>query len=410
MQLINDQYQIQGLNVLDVCKEYGTPLYVYDADKIVSQYQNLKKAFEGVNVRIKYATKALTNQAVLKVLRKAGAGADAVSIQEIKLSLMAGFAPENIMFTPNCSDFEEIKEAITLGVTVNVDNIPFLEKFSKEYGSSYPVCIRINPHIDAGGNKKIMTGHKRSKFGISIDQMDQVYTLADQYKLNVTGIHVHSGSDFKSANAFVQAAEVVFQVAMMFTSLKFLDFGSGFKVAYKEGDYVTDVNDLGTKMKDAFSHFCKRYGRELEIWFEPGKYLVSESGFLFAGVNVVKETPACTFVGINSGLNHLIRPMMYDAYHSIFNVSNPQGAKKLYDVVGYICETDTFATDMEMTEVREGDVVCLRNAGAYGFSMSSNYNSRFRPAEVMILEGKAVLIRKRETMEDLLRNQIEVNI
>lgn len=410
MQLVNDQYQIQGLNVLDVCKEYGTPLYVYDAAKIVSQYQNLKKAFEGVNVRIKYATKALTNQAVLKVLRKAGAGADAVSIQEIKLSLMAGFAPENIMFTPNCSDFEEIKEAITLGVTVNVDNIPFLEKFGKEYGSSYPVCIRINPHIDAGGNKKIMTGHKRSKFGISIDQMDQVYTLTDQYKINVAGIHVHSGSDFKSADAFVQAAEVVFQVAMMFTGLKFLDFGSGFKVAYKEGDYVTDVNDLGTKMKEAFTHFCKRYGRALEIWFEPGKYLVSESGFLFAGVTVVKETPACTFVGINSGLNHLIRPMMYDAYHSVFNVSNPGGAKKLYDVVGYICETDTFATDMEMTEVREGDVVCLRNAGAYGFSMSSNYNSRFRPAEVMILDGKAVLIRKRETMEDLLRNQIEVEI
>ncbi len=410
MQLVNDQYQIQGVNVLDVCKEFDTPLYVYDANKIVSQYQNLKKAFEGVNVRIKYATKALTNQAVLKVIRRAGAGADAVSIQEIKLSLMAGFSPENIMFTPNCSDFEELREAITLGVTVNIDNIPFLEQFGKEFGSSYPVCIRVNPHIDAGGNKKIMTGHKRSKFGISIDQMDQVYTLTDQYQINITGVHVHSGSDFKNAEAFVQAAEVIFQVAMMFTGLKFLDFGSGFKVAYKEGDYVTDITDLGIKMKEAFTSFCKRYGKDLEIWFEPGKYLVSESGFLFTSVNVVKETPVCTFVGVNSGLNHLIRPMMYDAYHSIFNVSNPKGTKKTYDVVGYICETDTFATDMEMNEVRQGDIVALRNAGAYGFSMSSNYNSRFRPAEVMILEGKAVLIRKRETMEDLLRNQIEVNI
>ncbi len=408
MQLVNDQYQIQGINVLDVCAEYGTPLYVYDAGKIVSQYQNLKKAFEGVNVRIKYAAKALTNQAVLKVLRNAGAGADVVSVQEIKLALMAGFLPDNIMFTPNCSDFEEIREAVSLRVTVNIDNLPFLEKFGQEFGSSYPICIRINPHIDAGGNKKIMTGHKRSKFGISIDQITQVYTLTDQYKLDISGVHVHSGSDFKSADAFVQAAEVVFQVAMMFTELKFLDFGSGFKVAYKEGDYTTDVEDLGRKMKDAFSSFCKRYGRELEIWFEPGKYLVSESGFLFTSVNVVKETPACTFVGVNSGLNHLIRPMMYDAYHSIFNVSTPHGLMKTYDVVGYICETDTFGTDIEMNEVREGDVVCLRNAGAYGFSMSSNYNSRFRPAEVMILDGKAVLIRKRETMEDLLRNQIEV--
>jgi diaminopimelate decarboxylase len=409
MQLINDQYQIQGVNILDVCAEYGTPLYVYDAGKIVSQYNNLKKAFEGANVRIKYATKALTNQAILKVIRKAGAGADAVSVQEIKLAMMAGFSPDNIMFTPNCSDYEEIREAVSMGVTVNIDNLPFLEKFGKEYGNSYPICIRINPHIDAGGNKKIMTGHKRSKFGISIDQMDQVYTLTDQFNLNISGVHVHSGSDFKSAEAFVQAAEVVFQVAMMFTGLKFLDFGSGFKVAYKEGDNVTDVEDLGRKMKDAFNSFCKRYGKELEIWFEPGKYLVSESGFLFARANVVKETPLCTFVGVNSGLNHLIRPMMYDAYHSIFNVSNPLGTRKTYDVVGYICETDTFATDMEMTEVSEGDIIGLRNAGAYGFSMSSNYNSRFRPAELMILDGKAVLIRKRETMEDLLRNQIEVN-
>jgi diaminopimelate decarboxylase len=410
MQLVNDQYQIQGVNVLDICQEFDTPLYVYDADKIISQYQNLKKAFDGLNVRIKYATKALTNQAILKVLKKAGAGADAVSVQEIKLCLMAGFKPTDIMFTPNCSDFQEIREAIALGVTVNIDNIPFLEKFGKEYGSSYPICIRVNPHIDAGGNKKIMTGHKRSKFGISIDQMDQVYSLTDQFNLSVSGVHVHSGSDFKNAEAFVQAAEVIFQVAMMFKGLKFVDFGSGFKVAYKEGDHTTDIVDLGNKMKEAFLSFCKRYGKDLEIWFEPGKYLVSESGFLFARANVVKETPVCTFVGVNTGLNHLIRPMMYDAYHSIFNASNPKGIKKTYDVVGYICETDTFATDMEMEEVKEGDILAMRNAGAYGFSMSSNYNSRFRPAEVLVWEGKAVLIRKRETIEDLLRNQIEVNI
>ncbi|HSZ25014.1 MAG TPA: diaminopimelate decarboxylase [Cytophagaceae bacterium] len=409
MQLVNNQYQIQGVNVLEICAEYGTPLYVYDANKIISQYENFKKAFEGVNIKIKYATKALTNQAILKVLRKAGAGADAVSVQEIKLSLMAGFSPGNIMFTPNCTDFEEIREAVLMGVTVNIDNIPFLEVFGKEYGNSYPVCIRINPHIDAGGNKKIMTGHKRSKFGISIDQMSQVYALVNLYNIKVCGVHVHSGSDFKNSEAFVQAAEVVFQVAAQFNTLEFLDFGSGFKVAYKEGDHVTDLMDLGVKMKQVFRDFCKRYGKELELWFEPGKYLVSESGFLFAKVNVVKETPICTFVGVNTGLNHLIRPMMYDAYHSIFNVSNTSGPKRMYDVVGYICETDTFATDMEMDETKEGNIIGIRNAGAYGFSMSSNYNSRFRPAEVMILEGKAMLIRQRETMEDLLRNQIEVN-
>jgi diaminopimelate decarboxylase len=410
MQLVNRHYQIQGVNVSDICSEFGTPLYVYDAEKIVSQYQSLKKAFDGLNVRIKYAAKALTNQAILKVLKNAGAGADVVSLQEIKLALMAGFSPQDIMFTPNCVSFEEIREAVSLGVTINIDNIPFLQKFGEEYGNRYPICIRVNPHIEAGGNQKIMTGHKRSKFGISIDQMQEVYTLTDQYKLQVIGVHVHSGSDFKDAKAFVQAAEVIFQVAMMFTDLKFLDFGSGFKVAYKEGDPKTDVQDLGNKMKDAFTSFCKRYGRELEIWFEPGKYLVSESGFLFVTTNVVKPTPACTFVGVNSGLNHLIRPMMYDAYHSIFNVSNPGAPFRTYDVVGYICETDTFATDMELEEVREGDILGLRNAGAYGFSMSSNYNSRFRPAEVLVINGEAKLIRQRETIEDLLRNQVEVDI
>jgi len=409
MQLVNNQYQIQGVNVLDLCEEFGTPLYVYDAQKIVSQYQKLKNAFEGVDIKIKYAAKALTNQSILKLLQKAGAGADVVSIQEVKLALMAGFTPDNIMFTPNCADYKEIQEAVALGVTVNIDNLPFLEKFGQEFGSTYPICVRVNPHIDAGGNVKIMTGHKRSKFGISIDQMDQVYALTDQYKLKVEGVHVHSGSDFKNAEAFVQAAEVVFQVAMMFTELRFLDFGSGFKVAYKEGDYITDVEDLGRKMTAAFSSFCKRYGKNLELWFEPGKFLVSESGWLFVRVNVVKETPVCTFLGVNSGLNHLIRPMMYDAYHGIFNVSKPLLQKKRYDVVGYICETDTFATDIEIEEAKEGDTLCFRNGGAYGFSMSSNYNSRFRPAEALVLDGKAHLIRRRETMEDLLRNQIEVH-
>ncbi|HEY8401436.1 MAG TPA: diaminopimelate decarboxylase [Cytophagaceae bacterium] len=410
MNLQNNNYQIQGVNLLDVCKEFGTPVYVYDADKIVSQYHKLKNAFDGVNLKIKYAAKALTNQAILKLLKKEGAGIDVVSIQEVKLGLLAGYDPKDIMFTPNCVSYDEITEGVELGVTINIDNLPFLQRFGEQYGSSVPCCIRVNPHIDAGGNVKIMTGHKGSKFGISVEQVDEIYSIVNKYNITVSGVHVHSGSDFKDANAFVKAAEIIFGIAKNFKNLSFLDFGSGFKVAYKEGDHVTDVEDLGKKMKEAFQAFCKEYGKDLQLWFEPGKFLVSESGLLLVKANLIKITPAGTFVGVDSGLNHLIRPMMYGAYHSIINISNPSGNKKTYTVVGYICETDTFGTDLELTEVKEGDILGIKNAGAYGFSMSSNYNSRLRPAEVLIHEGKAKLIRKRESFEDLLRNQVDINI
>jgi len=410
MDLINNRFTIQGLDVEEICSKYGTPLYVYDAEKITSQYQKLKNAFEGVNVKIKYAAKALTNQAILKLLRKIGSGIDVVSIEEVRLGLLAGFEKSNMMFTPSCVSFDEIKEAVSLGVTINIDSLSFLDKFGKEYGSSYPCCIRINPYIDAGGNAKIMTGHRESKFGISVEQTEEIYQTVTKYNINVSGIHVHSGSDFKDADAFVKATEIIFNIAKRYPNLKFLDFGSGFKVPYKKGDYSTDLNDLGTKMKNAFSDFCKSYGRDLELWFEPGKFLVSESGVLFVKVNVVKENPGLTFVGIDSGLNHLIRPMMYNAYHDILNVSNPVGEVQNYNVVGYICETDTFGTDRPLTKVTEGNILAIKNAGAYGFSMSSNYNSRLRPAEVLIYNKEAILIRKRESFEDLLKHQIDVTI
>src|SRR6478609_4780319 len=204
MELLKDQFTIQGLNVEELTSKFGTPLYVYDAEKIVSQYNKLKNAFDGVNVRIKYAAKALTNQAILKVLRKAGSGIDVVSIEELKLGLLAGFTPADIMFTPNCVAYEEIQEAVKLGVTINIDNLPFLERFGKEFGASYPCCVRINPYIDAGGNEKIMTGHRESKFGISVEQTEEIYSIVSKYNMDITGVHVHSGSDFKDADAFLK--------------------------------------------------------------------------------------------------------------------------------------------------------------------------------------------------------------
>ena len=342
-------------------------------------------------------------------MKKAGTGVDAVSVEEIKLCLHVGFSPEEIMYTPNCVDFDEIKQAVAFGVMVNIDSIPMLEHFGTEYGSSVPICIRLNPHILAGGNAKISVGHIDSKFGISILQLKHILKVVQAYELNVIGLHVHTGSDILDAEVFLKGAEILFDAAREFHDLAFLDFGGGFKVAYKEGDITTDIQDVGRKVSAAFKTFCKEYGRELEIWFEPGKFLVSECGYLLTKANVVKPTPATTFVGVNSGLNHLLRPMMYDAYHSVVNISKLDGPERVYTIVGYICETDTIAADRKLKEVKEGDIIAIKNAGAYGYSMSSNYNSRFRPAEVLILNGKDHLIRKRETMDDILRNQISVD-
>lgn len=405
----NQAYQIQGVSLNQLAQEFGTPLYVYDGEKILHQVESLNKAFSNVKMKIKYATKALSNINILKLMKQAGTGVDAVSIEEVRLCLHVGFSPEDIMYTPNCVSFTEIKEAVELGVMVNIDNIPMLEHFGAVYGDSVPVCIRLNPHILAGGNAKISVGHIDSKFGISILQLKHVHKVVNAYRLHVVGLHVHTGSDILDAEVFLKGADILFEAAREFPDLSFLDFGGGFKVAYKQGDITTDIMDVGTKVSKAFRQFCEEYGRELEIWFEPGKFLVSECGYLLVCVNVVKPTPAAIFVGVDSGLNHLIRPMMYDAYHEVVNVSQLSGPERVYTIVGYICETDTIAADRKLKEVKEGDVLAIKNAGAYGFSMSSNYNSRLKPAEVLILNGKVHLIRKREVFEDILKNQVLVD-
>lgn len=409
MELVNGRYQIGGVDVLKIVEEFDSPLYVYHAEKIKEQYKKLTKAFSKSNVKIKYACKALTNVNVLKLLKEEGSGLDTVSLNEVKLGLQVGFDPKEIIYTPNGVSFEEIKEAAELGVQINIDNTSILEQFGHHFGGKIPVCVRINPHILAGGNVKISTGHIDSKFGISIYQLRHVERLVASTGMRINGLHMHTGSDILDVNVFLRGAEMLFDAAENFKDLEFLDFGSGFKIPYKPGDIGTDIDELGDQLSKRFNQFCKEYGRDLELWFEPGKFIVSESGVFLAKVNVLKQTTATVFAGVDSGLNHLIRPMFYDAYHHILNVSNPNGKDRIYTVVGYICETDTFAWDRVIHEISEGDILAFKNAGAYGMMMSSNYNSRFRPAEVLVKEGKAQLIRKRETMEDLLRNQILID-
>ena len=403
-----DNYPILKNDLLSAASEFGTPLYIYDAGTISRQFERLKKAFSGVKLKIKYACKANTNLEIMKHLRNLGAGLDVVSIEEVILGIKAGYKPSEILFTPNCVSFEEIKEAVELGVVINIDNISILEQFGHEYGNTVPCCIRMNPHIAAGGNSHIQTGHIDSKFGISIYQLRHIERVVSTCKMKINGLHIHTGSEILDSSVFIRMAELMFETARSFTDLEFIDFGSGFKVAYKEGDYITDIEELSKEFTELFKGFCKSYGRELELWFEPGKFLVSEAGVLLVKVNTVKQTTATVFVGVDSGQNHLIRPMFYDAYHHIINISNPEGKQRIYTVVGYICETDTFGWDRKMNEVREGDVLAILNAGAYGYTMSNNYNSRLRPAEVMIINGKTRLIRRRENIDDLLKTQVDI--
>ncbi len=400
---------LQGISLLDLCDQYGTPLYVYDAETIRRQYDALHHAFSGLKLKVKFACKALTNISIMRLLRSWGSGVDCVSIEEVRIAMVAGFAPADICYTPNCVSFAEIEEAVELGVMLNIDDLSVLEKFGHRYGNTVPCCLRFNPHILAGGNPHIQTGHIDSKFGISIYQLRHLLRIVENHKLRVIGVHMHTGSDILDPGTFIRGAEILFDTARHFNDLQFIDFGSGFKVPYKEGDIATNIDEFGQQMTQAFSDFCREYGRELEIWFEPGKFLVSESGKLLVKTNVVKQTVSTLFAGVNSGQNHLIRPMFYDAYHRITNISNPEGTPRIYSVVGYICETDTFGWDRKINEIHENDVLCIHNAGAYGYSMSSNYNSRLRPAEVLIHEGRATLIRRRETLDDILRTQIELS-
>lgn len=406
MEIINNAYYIDGIPVLDLIKKYDSPLYVYETSKMKSQYDRINKAFSKSKVRINYACKALTNLNVLRYFRSLGAGLDAVSIQEVMLGLKAGFKPKDIIYTPNCVSLEEIEEAVEAGVRINIDNISILEQFGHKYGKKVPVCIRINPHILGGGNQKISTGHIDSKFGISIYQMAHVHRVIETNNMKVEGIHMHTGSDILDVEVFLRGAEINLETAKQFPDLEYIDFGSGFKVAYKNDDFETDIEELGQTLSSRFNTFCKEYGKNLTLIFEPGKFLVSESGHFIAKVNVVKQTTSTVFAGLDTGMNHLIRPMFYDAYHDIVNISRISGKTRIYTIVGYICETDTFGWNRKIVEISEGDYLAFKNAGAYCFAMSSNYNSRFRPAEVLIHEGKDHLIRQREKMEDLVRNQV----
>jgi diaminopimelate decarboxylase len=401
--------QLSHKDLVRAANEFGTPLYVYHAERIKQQYERLLKAFNGTDVKFFYAAKALTNIHILQYIKSIGCNIDCSSINEAKLAERAGFLSQNILYTSNNISFEEIEEAQRMGIHINIDSVSNLKKFGKKFGHSYPVGIRLRPNIMAGGNLKISTGHASSKFGVPLENIEEILQVQQETNLFIRTLHIHTGSEIKDVEVFAKGIEVLFDAAQHFRELEVIDLGGGFKVPYKPGEEGTDIELLGKKVKEEFEWFEKKHDRHLQVWFEPGKFLVSEAGYFITKVNVLKQSGDIAFAGVDSGLNHFIRPMFYGAYHEIENISNPSGEKRKYNVVGNICETDTFAEDRMLPEIREDDHLVFRNAGAYGFEMASNYNSRFKPAEVMIKDGKSQLIRRRDTMDDLLKNQEEIN-
>jgi len=396
--------------LLKISEKYKSSVYVYDGEKIKTQYNRLKKAFSSIKkLKINYACKALSNISILNFIRKLGSGLDTVSIQEVELGIKAGYNPKNIIYTPNGVSIEEIEKVSKMGVQINIDNLSILEQFGTKFPKT-PVCIRINPHIMAGGNSNISVGHIDSKFGVSVHQIPHVLRIVKNTSMRINGIHMHTGSDILDVDVFIHAAEILFNTALKFKNLEFIDFGSGFKVPYKIGDIETNIEELGEKLSKRFNDFCKNYGKDIELAFEPGKFLVSSAGYFLTKVNAIKQTTSTVFAQVDSGFNHLIRPMFYGAHHEIINISNPKGKNRFYTVVGYICETDTFCNNRRISEISEGDTLAFKNAGAYCFTMSSNYNSRYKPAEVLFYNNKDHLIRKKENMIDILNNQILIDL
>ncbi|MBL0154490.1 MAG: diaminopimelate decarboxylase [Chitinophagaceae bacterium] len=400
LQLTNEQLK-------QIAARFGSPVYVYHAERIKEQYENLLHAFAGTDTRFFYAAKALTNISVLKYILSIGCNIDCSSVNEARLAIHAGFTPSQILYTSNNIAFSEIAEAKELGISINIDSLSNLRKSGEAYGGTYPVGVRLRPNIMAGGNLKISTGHSNSKFGVALEDLESILQVQKETGLHIRTLHIHTGSEIKDVEVFAKGIEVLLDLVPHFPSLEVIDLGGGMKVPYHPGETGTDITDLGRKVKEEFEKYEHKTGRHLQVWFEPGKYIVAEAGYFITTVNVIKQSGDKTFAGVNSGLNHLIRPMFYGAYHEIENISNPNGTVHTYQVVGNICETDNFAEDRPLPEVRENDLLVFRNAGAYCFEMSSHYNSRFKPPEVLVKEGQPILIRKGDQLGDLLHNQTQ---
>ncbi len=405
--------QFGGMSTVEIAERFGTPVYVTDEQIVRENYRRVYEAFSRfMDTEIHYACKANTNLAILRILEQEGSCIDAVSIGEVLTCLKAGFTPERIMYTGvNVSD-NELKEIVDTGCRINIDSESELERLSVILGErrkGFPISFRITPGVSSGHGAKVMTGGKGAKFGIPYDRVMDTYARAKELGYDIKGIHAHTGSGGNTTDPFIEVVEVLIELTNRLRDeldihLEFIDFGGGLGVPYKPQEEECDVNDLGAEITDMILEETD----VKKVCLEPGRYLVCDATILLSRVNDVKDAGPKKYVGIDAGFNTLIRPSFYDSYHhvALANKFNKACVAK-YEVVGPICETgDYIAHDRILPNPKEGDLLCVYNAGAYGFSMSSRYNSRPLCAEVLVNDGKAELIREAETMEDIWRHQI----
>ncbi len=384
-----------------VAERFGTPTYVYAEAVVRRQCRRLREALEGLPARLLYAMKANACPAVLEVIRDEGLGLDVVSPGELALARGLGFAPDQVLYTANNMTDAEMHTAQAEGVLLNVGERSRLERFGQAYPGA-EVCVRVDPQVGAGHHEHVVTAGGKSKFGIPIGEMDAVRALARKHGLRVVGLHQHIGSGILDADKLAEAGRVLLEAARCFEDLRFLNFGGGLGIPYRPGEAPLDAWHFRRAL-DAPLQALLRDGADVAFWFEPGRYLVAEAGTLLVRVNTVKHTARRTFAGTDSGMAHLLRPAIYGAYHGLYNLSNPDAPVKSYDVVGNICESgDVFARDRAVQEIREGDVLAIQDAGAYGMAMASTYNLRPLPAEVFLpVDGLPRLVRHRRTPEEL---------
>ncbi len=402
MNIANNKIQFGKHTAEELLDQFGSPLYVYEKETLVRQYERLKDAFKDSDLSILFACKANSNIEILKVFKNLGSGIDAISPGEVFLALQAGFKPEQILLTATNLTREDIEYVLDKNIIVNIDNISMLEEHGELFAGR-EVSIRINPDIRAGGHSYLETGHRDSKFGLVIEETPRAIELLSKHDATVVGLHQHIGSDITDAGSLLESLDKILAVTLTYDSLRFIDIGGGFKVKYHEDDSETDIADVGSKVSRRFNEFCQKNNRTLRLMIEPGKFLVSESGFLLTKVQSIKGSGKKIIVGTDTGMNHLIRPALYNAYHKIVNASQVDGIREKVEIVGNICESaDVLGQERDISGPKVGDTLCIFNAGSYGYSMASTYNARMLPAEILVENGTPRLIRRRQQLEDLL--------
>ncbi|TDI75375.1 MAG: diaminopimelate decarboxylase [Bacteroidetes bacterium] len=398
------KYPRKQETLLSAVHEFGTPTFVYDLDRIREQIQLLRTHTEGVQSRLLYAMKANASIRILQMIRDEGMGVDAVSPAELELALRLGFEKDAIFYSANNMTDAEMVNAFDRGVTVNVGELSRLKTLGEILpGSS--VCIRLNPQIGAGHHAHVITAGDKSKFGIGVEQVSDVLSIAIEYNLKIVGLHQHIGSGILDTNIVWRAISVLLDAARSFHDLAFINLGGGLGIPYRPDENPLDLSEWESKIINPLRSFREEHPSEdLTFVFEPGRFIVAESGTLLVQVNTVKNSNGQIFAGVDSGMGHLLRPAMYDAYHAIFNLSNPDGELHPYQVVGNICESaDFFARDRMIQTIRVGDILAIMDAGAYGRSMSTEYNLRPAPSEVIILNDNSVeLVTARESANQMI--------